>query len=68
MAQITIYIPDDLKRRMRRYPDVNFSRAAAAGLRRALTMAERQAGSGAEDESRAAEEESDGDLADPERG
>ncbi len=42
MAQITIYIPDDLRRRMRKFPDVNFSKAAQQGLRSALTKAEKQ--------------------------
>ncbi len=42
MAQITIYIPDDLRRRMRRFRDVNFSQAAQSGIRRAFTLAEKQ--------------------------
>ena len=44
MAQITIYIPDDLRRRMRRFRDENFSQAAQSGIRRALTLAEKQDG------------------------
>ena len=50
MAQITIYVDDELKRRMRRFPRVNFSKAAAAGLRRALTIAERPAREDSDDE------------------
>ena len=38
MAQITIYIPDELKRELRQYKHLNLSRAAVAGLRRALTV------------------------------
>ncbi len=42
MAQITIYVSEELKRRMRRHPQVNFSRAAAEGLERALAAAEEE--------------------------
>ena len=49
MAQITIYIPDDLRRRMRRFRDVNFSQAAQRGIRGALTRAEKKESDGERD-------------------
>jgi len=49
MAQITIYIPDDLRRRMRRFRDVNFSQAAQSGIRAALTRAEKKESEGDRD-------------------
>jgi hypothetical protein len=50
-------------------PGVNFSRAAAAGIKRILTLAEKRHGlaGGNEDDTRATTEEGSGDMADLER-
>jgi hypothetical protein len=70
MAYVTIYIPDDHRKRMRRIaqvdPGVNFSRAAAAGIKRVLTLAEKRHGIGGdENDTRATQEEGGGDLENP---
>jgi len=71
VAYVTIYIPDDHRKRMRRIarldPGVNFSRAAAAGIKRILTMAEKRHGlaGGNEDDTRATTEEGSGDMENP---
>ena len=69
MAYVTIYIPDDHRKRMRRIaqlePGVNFSRAAAAGIKRLLTMAEKRHGLGGdENDTGATTKESSRDLED----
>ena len=53
MAQITIYIPDELKRELRQFKHLNLSRAAVSGLRRALTIAKKEMS----DDARSEEEE-----------
>ncbi len=53
MAQITIYIPDELKRELRQFKHLNLSRAAVGGLRRALTLAKKEMS----DDARSTEEE-----------
>jgi len=58
MAQITIYIPDELKRELRQYKHLNLSRAAVSGLRRALTIHKKLAEKGASDDARSEEEKS----------
>ncbi len=60
MAQITIYIPDELKRELRQFKHLNLSRAAVGGLRRALTLAKKEAS----DDARSEEEEVSRDMED----
>ncbi len=61
MAQITIYIPDELKRELRQFKHLNLSRAAVGGLRRALTLAKKEA----TDDARSEEEEVGRDMENP---
>ncbi len=60
MAQITIYIPDELKRELRQFKHLNLSRAAVGGLRRALTLAKKEQ----IDDARSEEEEERRDMED----
>ncbi len=60
MAQITIYIPDELKRELRQFKHLNLSRAAVGGLRRALTLAKKEQS----DDARSTEEEERRDMED----
>ena len=53
MAQITIYVPAELKRELRQFKHLNLSRAAVSGLRRALTLAKKEQ----RDDARSTEEE-----------
>ncbi len=61
MAQITIYIPDELKRELRQFKHLNLSRAAVGGLRRALTLAKKEQS----DDARSTEEEERRDMENP---
>ncbi len=61
MAQITIYIPAELKRELRQFKHSNLSRAAVGGLRRALTLAKKEAS----DDARSEEEEISRDMENP---